>query len=541
MSNFSKRQNSIAIRTVELCQPLQGLTDVLDYTRVRIFVTQHGQLLGSVDIANYHQPISATRLRQAIADSLTFKLLEANHHLSTDLIWANAVATLAEWYTPNKDKTAVPPANSLVDLSQPLQPLIDVLTCSQVNVGVAWKDHPLGNVNIANYHQPISVTQLREAIVDGLGFKLLEPERDLNKDVAWAQTVATLMQHYVPVEDETTARQAELPPHISASVVIATLDRPDDLRRCLRSLMAQVSPRPVEIVVVDNNPSSGLTPPIVAEFPGVVLVSEQRKGLAYARNAGFVASTGDIVIATDDDVIIPPGWLEKLVTPFARSDVMIVTGNVLPFELETTAQYLFEIYGGLGRGFTRIEVNGDWFEGFRYRAVPTWNLGATANAAFRATIFSHPQIGLMDEALGPGMPSGVGEDTYLFYKVLKAGYTLVYEPTAYVWHKHRRDMPTLRRQIYNYSKGHVAYHLTTLLRDHDLRALVRLGIDLPGAHKWRIQEWLRGRSEYPLSLTLVEIWGNLAGPWTLWRSRRRAKREGRSPSYLPISQRINNK
>ena len=106
----------------------------------------------------------------------------------------------------------------------------------------------------------------------------------------------------------------------------------------------------VEIVVVDNNPASGLTTPVVAEFPGIVLVNEPRRGLAYARNAGFAACTGEIAVATDDDVTVPPDWLEKLIAPFARPDVMVVTGNVLPIELETAAQQLFEAYGGLGRG-----------------------------------------------------------------------------------------------------------------------------------------------------------------------------------------------
>jgi O-antigen biosynthesis protein len=235
----------------------------------------------------------------------------------------------------------------------------------------------------------------------------------------------------------------QLPPNISVSVVVATLDRPADLRSCIRCLVAQVSHRTVEIIVVDNNPSSGLTPPVVAEFPGVRLVDEPRRGLAYARNRGFVTSHGSIIVATDDDVTMPPDWLEKLVAPFVRSDVMIVTGNILPLELETPAQRLFELYGGLGRGFEQRIVSRDWFSQFS-RGVPTWTLGATANAAFRADIFTHPWIGLMNEALGPGMPSGTGEDIYLFYKVLKAGYTLVYQPEAYVWHKHRREMPALR-------------------------------------------------------------------------------------------------
>jgi hypothetical protein len=228
-----------------------------------------------------------------------------------------------------------------------------------------------------------------------------------------------------------------------------------------------------------------------------------------------------------------------LVAPFKNDEVMAVTGNTLPAELETPAQRLFELYGGLGRGSERREVGREWFQSFRLQAVPTWRLGATANAAFRTTIFTHPDIGLMDEALGPGMPSGVGEDTYLFYKVLKAGFTLVYEPEACVWHKHRREMSALRRQIYDYSKGHIAYHLTTLLRDQDLRALSYMLLLLP---LWRIQQiaqqlikTLLGQADYPLTMIWLEITGNLAGPWALWRSHQRVKGEGRSQPHLQAS------
>jgi cellulose synthase/poly-beta-1,6-N-acetylglucosamine synthase-like glycosyltransferase len=143
----------------------------------------------------------------------------------------------------------------------------------------------------------------------------------------------------------------------------------------------------------------------------------------------------------------------------------------------------------------------------------------------------------MMEALGPGMPSGVGEDTYLFYKVLKAGYTLIYEPSAYVWHKHRQELKALRRQIYGYSKGHVAYNLTVWLQDRDWRGLVRIFVELPFIHLYRIQSRLRGISHYPVALILLEILGNLAGPWSLWRSHQRVQREGRSNSYIPVAQR----
>ena len=320
---------------------------------------------------------------------------------------------------------------------------------------------------------------------------------------------------------------ARLDASVPASIVVATLDRPDGLRRCLRSLVSLQSPRAVEIVVVDNHPASGITPAVISEFDGVKLVSEKRRGLAYARNRGILSSCGDIIVSTDDDVIAPPEWLESLLAPFADPAVAVVTGNVLPLRLETEAERLFELYGGLGRGDRKWRVDGAWFRRCR-AAPPTWSLGATANAAFRASIFRDPRIGLMDEALGPGMPSGVGEDTYLFYKVLQAGQTIVYEPQARVWHQHRADLRGLRQQLFDYSKGHVAYLLTTLLRDGDWRVLLNLAILLPGTHARRAVRRILGRSQYPLSLIALEIAGNLAGPWSLWQSRRRVRREGRS-------------
>ncbi|NEO41927.1 MAG: glycosyltransferase [Moorea sp. SIOASIH] len=413
-----------------------------------------------------------------------------------------------------------------VDLREPLQALTDVKEYSSVRVFVKWHDQLLGSVDIANPDRGISKNRLIEVIVNQFGRKLLEVDLNFSRNYCQNQALSILTNHYKFTDKETDLLTC-LPDKIPVSIIIATYDRPQDLRRCLCSLVAQKSTRQLEIIVVDNHPASGWTPPVVAEFPDVVLVSESRQGLAYARNAGFVASTGDIVIATDDDVTVPPDWLEKLIAPFARPDVMIVTGNVLPLQLETLAQQSFENYGGLGRGFERLEVNGDWFESFSHQPAPTWELGATANAAFRASIFSHPKIGLMNEALGPGMPSGVGEDTYLFYKVLKAGYTLVYEPSAYVWHKHRTEMAELHRQLYNYSKGHVAYNLTTWLQDGDWRGLVQIVLGLPLAHLSRIYQRLRGWSDYPISLIWLEMTGNLAGVWSLWQSHMRVQREGR--------------
>lgn len=413
--------------------------------------------------------------------------------------------------------TSCPVAVRIVDIAQPLAPIEGIERYSRVRVFVREGSALVGSVDIWTYGAPaVSVPRLKDEIASALATAFYR--------VRLGQQLAGKLPP-----------PPKLPPS-TISIVLPTCDRGPDLRRCLASLTRQRTRHTIEIIVVDNRPASGTARSVVQDFPAVRLVTEDRPGLSYARNRGIAESNGTIIVTVDDDVEAPDDWIERLVEPFSRPEVMAVTGHVLPMELESQAQCQFEAYGGLGKGFEPFEADGQWFAG-RQVAVPTWTLGATANAAFRASIFADPRIGLLDEALGAGMPTGCSEDTYLFYRILKAGGTLVYQPSAYVWHRHRESMRSLRRQIYAYSKGHVAYHLTTWLRDGDRRALVRLFYSLPKTYARRGWLRVRRRSDYPLRLLALEVLGNLAGPIALWQARRRVRRLGRS--RLPATQQRN--
>ncbi|MCO5187556.1 MAG: glycosyltransferase [Anaerolineae bacterium] len=436
---------------------------------------------------------------------------------------------------------AAPPNAWLVhqiDLSESVAVPPDTETYHRVQVFVSWQGKLLGSAEFDNFHHPISDKEFMDGIADQLTPEILAAVTGQVSEDATSALMARLTQQ---TDDRSPAPVqpvlAALPDDQSVSIVVATYDRPAALRRCLQHIQQQQTSRTVELIVVDNNPTSGQSRFVIIDFPEVIYITEKRPGLSYARNAGIVASSGDIIVCADDDIVMPPDWLERLVAPFVDPDVMAVTGNVLPYRLDNRAQQLFEQYGGLGRGFEPRRTAYDWFVATRFRGLKTWELGATANAAFRATIYSHPEIGLLEEALGAGSPTGCSEDTYAFYQILRAGNTIVYEPTAYVWHEHRTSTAALRRQLFNYSKGHVAYHLLIWLKQHDRRSLFYLLVQLPIGHVYRLILWLLRQTDYPLRYHALEIAGQLMGPWALWRSQRRVERLGRSEPYVPVGRR----
>ena len=146
-----------------------------------------------------------------------------------------------------------------------------------------------------------------------------------------------------------------------ASVIVCTRDRADRLADCLTAVLGQDYPD-FEIIVVDNAPASDAVARLVSRLRaagtrGVPLryVLEPRPGLSWARNAGLAEASGSIVAYLDDDEHPDRHWLAELARGFTLGrGVAGVSGLVLPAELDTPAQDLYEQFGGhsKGRGFT---------------------------------------------------------------------------------------------------------------------------------------------------------------------------------------------
>jgi GT2 family glycosyltransferase len=263
---------------------------------------------------------------------------------------------------------------------------------------------------------------------------------------------------------------------------------------------------------------------MAAAFAGddrVRWVHEPRQGLSFARNAGLAAARGEIVVFTDDDVLVDRHWVARLVAAFdAAAGVACVTGAILPAEQETQAQVWLEEYGGFHKGFSREVFNATTHR----RDTPLYpydsgQFGSGANMAFRVRALQ--ELGGFAVDLGAGTPAHGGEDLDVLRRTISAGHTVVYEPSALMWHHHRRSLEALRRQMYRYGVGLTATVTKWVLEDRqvaaDVARLLPRGlfhVAAPGSTK------NQGKSTtFPGALTRLELAGMAAGPVAYLRSR----------------------
>ena len=234
-------------------------------------------------------------------------------------------------------------------------------------------------------------------------------------------------------------------------VIICTHNRPQHLQTCLESFAHQIVP-PAQIIVVDNAPTDERSKQVCDAFD-VTYVREDRKGLSIARNTGLAHITTDYVAFTDDDVILHPTWLSRMIDVFERTGSDALTGLTLPVELGARSQQIFEQQWSFNRGLAPKTYSSNDFERHRKFCFPAWEIGAGANMAFRRQVFV--DHGLFEEDLGAGA-AGCSEDSELWYRLLGSGGTCVYDPSVIVFHTHREDEQALKTQLRAYMRGHTA-------------------------------------------------------------------------------------
>jgi glycosyltransferase involved in cell wall biosynthesis len=300
----------------------------------------------------------------------------------------------------------------------------------------------------------------------------------------------------------------------TVTVAVCTLNRPEELAAALLSLSRQEYP-PDEILVVDNGCQNEVQRRVADILPGARYIPERRRGLNFARNRAIYEATGDVIAFMDDDAEAEPFWVQSLAESFAAfPQAVTVTGLVLPLVLETAAQQLFEENGGFARGFTRrmLPKDGRRLFGLRLPLIAeALSVGSGCNMAFKTTILK--KLDGFDEALDAGSPLPGGGDLDIFYRVLRAGYHLVYEPRAQIRHRHRGSIAGLRRQLAGHFRSVSAFLVKTLGSE---RGFARITVVLFLA--WRITKngfrlicSLAGRDALPVTFNARNFTAGLAG------------------------------
>lgn len=404
-----------------------------------------------------------------------------------------------------------------IELSEAIPPLAVVPGCQGVYVVFWWHRVPLGHQEVVAAQLPMPATQLANLAVQAImpavgdqllpeGFKAALSEHFEQQTQTSPPNFHSLLALEHPLYQ--LSERCSKPVDETVSVVICTRNRADHLARCLRSLQNLPHP-PHEIVVVDNAPTMNETRQLVSAMPDVRYVPEPRPGLSVARNTGIRQSTGTIVVFTDDDVVVHPDWIIRLLQAFQNPKVMAATGLILPAELETESQIIFEVgLGNFGWGYHAKTFDQQFFQATKHLGVPVWRIGAGANMAFRRQAFE--LVGDFDERLGAGA-SGCSEDSEFWYRLLADGWLCHYQPSAVVFHYHRRDVASLRHQMYQYMRGHVTALLIQFARYRHWGNLFRLVFSLPTHYAKLLLSGLIRGFELKHRTYLAEVSGCAAG------------------------------
>jgi len=224
---------------------------------------------------------------------------------------------------------------------------------------------------------------------------------------------------------------------MQVTVAIPTYNRAELLRQTLAGILRQNFPeRDFEVLVIDNN-STDHTREIVASFaahsPAPRHILEIRQGLNHARNRAIAEAAGAVVLFGDDDILVEPDWVRRMLAPFAAGEankIGAVGGEVIPVFPDGLPPWMAEWHAPLA---------------YRSDAGP---LGARqlpmgANLAFPRWVFNRLG-GFRSNLDRTGTSYLSGGDSEMIGRVRRAGLEVWFAPAAAVRHQMPASRTTLR-------------------------------------------------------------------------------------------------
>ncbi len=237
----------------------------------------------------------------------------------------------------------------------------------------------------------------------------------------------------------------------NVSIIICSRNRAAQLEKCLDSIREdEMLATAAELVLVDNG-SMDDTQRVMkahadrARYPVVVRL-EPDAGLSRARNVGLDAASGDLLLFTDDDCYMDPGYLLLAVEIFESGEFDFGGGQIILHDERDAfvGHNLFEHRRTLEPG----------------RFMPAGTIQGSSMIFHRRVVEA---VGFFDTMLGAGTPFPC-EDIDYVARASFAGFTGGLFPELVVRHEHgRRTAREFRDILTDYDRGRGAYYAKNIM------------------------------------------------------------------------------
>jgi glycosyltransferase involved in cell wall biosynthesis len=238
---------------------------------------------------------------------------------------------------------------------------------------------------------------------------------------------------------------------INVSLVVATLGRSVELERLFQSLSAQ-DRSDFEVILVDQNADNRLEQLAHGNWPFSVnwIHVPSVRGLSRARNIGWRAARGELLIFPDDDCWYPPWLLSRGIEILNATQADIVTGRAAD-------EHGNDINGRYAQAPHRIDRRNVWISGIEW--VMLFKKSALV------------ALGGFDEDVGVGAstPWQACEGQEILLRALEHGQKCCFDPAFYGHHARFDEIPAkaLRAKGRAYGRG-----LGYVLRLHRYNSMV---------------------------------------------------------------------
>lgn len=224
------------------------------------------------------------------------------------------------------------------------------------------------------------------------------------------------------------------------SIVIPVLNQWNHTENCLKSLLRSPMIQNLEIIIVDNGSTDGTRLALASlQHPSVQVVAlSKNKGFAGAVTIGSQLATGDYLVFLNNDTIVPPGWLDRLIYPLMKHEDI---GMVGPMSNHVGNDQMLDFFIP---GDTEV-WNEKWLQDFydlnKGQLEDTDRLGFFC-VAIRKKLFD--QIGSLDD----GYYVGMFEDDDYCERIINSGHRLVRVEDAFVYHHGNATFNKLSQEQY---------------------------------------------------------------------------------------------